>query len=66
MQFNQTEVVRLVVTDGRRQPIMDSSQTRSKVKFLIMIDTSSYISFLLVKKEINLFVCPRRVTDLVR
>ena len=44
----QGEVVRLVVTDARGQPIMDSSQTRSKLKFLCavyMIGTSSHISF---------------------
>ena len=47
----QGEVVRLVVTDARGQPIMDSSQTRSKLKFLVMIDTSSHISFHQLKKK---------------
>lgn len=41
----QGEVVRLVVTDARGQPIMDSSQTRSKFLCAVMIDTSSHISF---------------------
>ena len=40
----QGEVVRLVVTDAKGQPIMDSSQTRSNFSCAVMIDTSFHIS----------------------